>query len=80
MRRRDLRESAGPGDEWYFQVGDGTSGWNLADLAPVSLVETADPDGLAVRERMLTDGWRCPTCGQEMRADLAAVLDGAVGQ
>lgn len=34
------------------------------------LVETADPEGLALRERMIADGWQfsdrwdvCPTCG-----------------
>lgn len=36
------------------------------------LVETPDPEGLALRERMLADGWawtphpRCEACGQEI--------------
>jgi len=29
-------------------------------MAPFDLVETADPEGLAVRERMLAAGWECP--------------------
>jgi hypothetical protein len=38
-------------------------------MAGVELVETRDPEGLALREQMLADGWSytppavCPTCG-----------------
>jgi hypothetical protein len=74
------------GDAWYFRVTndpdnssdrlhvayaersdfDEDHDW----MAPFVLVETSDPDGLALRERMLADGWtytppsKCPTCGQ----------------
>ena len=40
-------------------------------MACFELVETADPEGLALREQMLADGWsytsppKCPTCGHE---------------
>ena len=49
-------------------------GSDLNWLEGCALVRTADPDGLALRERMLADGWtytktpKCPTCGQEVRA------------
>ncbi len=39
-------------------------------MASFTLVESADPEGLALREQMLADGWTfqkpftCPTCGQ----------------
>ena len=40
------------------------------------LVDTADPDGLALRERMIADGWdfdlkwfTCPTCGHRELKD-----------
>ena len=42
-------------------------------MAGVVLLETADPDGLALRNQMLADGWAytppptCPTCGQDVR-------------
>lgn len=45
---------------------------DIDHLAGCTLVKTADPDGLALRERMLAGGWsyqapeRCPTCGREM--------------
>lgn len=38
-----------------------------------TLIETSDPEGLAKREQMLSDGWTftppptCPTCGQTVR-------------
>lgn len=38
-------------------------------MAAFRLVQTVDPEGLALRQRMLADGWetllhvRCPTCG-----------------
>ena len=44
-------------------------------LAGCALVSTADPAGLALRERMLADGWSftprpvCPTCGTTWHAD-----------
>lgn len=43
-------------------------------MAPFDLVESADPEGLARRERMIADGWAftdhwqtCPTCGHTVR-------------
>ena len=47
-------------------------GGDLDYMAPFELVETADPEGLAERERLLADGWayvrppRCRTCGQRL--------------
>ena len=74
------------GDEWYFRVydGNGEFGSDRMHVAydwpePVEymrcfrLVETPDPEGLALRERMIADGWswtahpRCEACGQEIR-------------
>ncbi len=46
-----------------------TFGKDRDALAGCTLIDTADPDGLALRERMLADGGkptlpaRCPTCG-----------------
>ena len=73
--------SIGEGDEWYMRVSDGRC-VDASDrlhvipgcdfLADAVLVETSDPDGLALRERMLSDGWtytapaKCPTCGQRV--------------
>lgn len=54
------------GDEWYFRVRDGSTPWGsdrlhvlpTADyMAAFSLVDTSDPDGLALREMMLAEGW-----------------------
>lgn len=49
------------------------SNWNSDSdidwMSGLRLVETADPEGLALRERMLAEGWgpklrpTCPTCG-----------------
>jgi hypothetical protein len=43
-------------------------------MAGFTLVETADPQGLALREQMIADGWAfsahwktCPTCGNTTR-------------
>ncbi len=76
------------GDAWYFRAtNDPDNGSDrlhvaFADrssfdddtdwLAPFELVETADPDGLAERERLLAAGWswtpppRCESCGQRL--------------
>lgn len=43
-------------------------------MAPFVLVETADPEGLALREQMIADGWAyapresstCPHCGKAL--------------
>lgn len=41
-------------------------------MACFELVETIDPEGLALRQRMLADGWSytpplsCPECGQDL--------------
>lgn len=44
-------------------------------MAPFRLVETVDPAGLELREKLLRDGWsfeaqwsKCPTCGNVTRA------------
>jgi hypothetical protein len=76
--------SVDEGDAWYFRVSDGRQRSDRLHVASAErstwpddhdwmsrfeLVESADPDGLALRERMLADGWaftkpgRCPTCG-----------------
>ena len=75
------------GDAWYFRVTDGeqvsdrlhvsfasrsTFSKDLDYMAPLRLVDTADPEGLAKRESMLRAGWsytkrpRCGTCGHEI--------------
>lgn len=66
--------SVDEGDGWYFRVtygGEGSSdrlhvftehgterGKAVDFMAPFTLVETADPDGLVERERLLGNGWR----------------------
>lgn len=77
--------SIGEGDEWYFRVTNDPKGGRMSDrlhvlpgtcdyMAPFRLVDTADPEGLALRERLLAEGWEppaadeiCPTCGQVTR-------------
>lgn len=76
------------GDAWYFRVYDGNgygsdrlhvayaerSTWDedIDWMAGFELVDTADPEGLAERERMLAEGWtftvphRCPACGTRL--------------
>ena len=73
------------GDAWYFRVTDGEGHGSdrlhvaaaarsefpedVDYMAPFTLIDTADPDGLAERERLLAEGWRgpdrryCPACG-----------------
>lgn len=48
-------------------------------MAGCTLIDTADPAGLALRERMLAEGWRyedhwdkCPTCGNVTRKRAAS--------
>jgi len=74
------------GDAWYFRVTNDRDNCSdrlhvaYADrsdfdedldwMTPFELVDTADPEGLAERERLLADGWsytppeKCPTCGR----------------
>jgi hypothetical protein len=45
-----------------------------ASWLSATLIETADPEGLALRERLLASGWSffdatCPTCGGSGRID-----------
>lgn len=54
---------------WQGEPVDWTAGWELID--------TADPEGLAERERMLAAGWSfedrwdtCPTCGHTTRKNV----------
>lgn len=76
------------GDAWYFRVATFDScsdrlhvAWadrsdfpeDLNYMEAFELVETADPDGLAERERLLAEGWsyeptpKCPHCGRDTR-------------
>lgn len=56
------------------------SDWDTAVdyMAPFTLVDTADPDGLALRQQLIEDGWKfedrwdaCPTCGHVSRKHVA---------
>lgn len=74
--------SIGEGDEWYFRVEDGVyegCSDRLHVIPPKTdwmswfeLVETPDPEGLALRGRMLAEGWSytppptCEACGQRL--------------
>lgn len=74
--------SIGEGDEWYFRVEDGVYEGcsdrlhvippDIDWMASFELVETVDPEGLALREQMLADGWSytpdptCEACGQPL--------------
>lgn len=61
-------------DRLHVAYADRSATWCAGDvdwLAGCELVKTADPDGLALRERMLAEGWAapkpwvtCPTCGR----------------
>ena len=61
-------------DPYYWQT-------DVDWLEGCTLVSTADPKGLALRERMIADGWKpierhhCPSCGQLIAkpADASAV-------
>ena len=68
--------SVDEGDAWYFRVYDGAgdrgsdrlhvatpaSTYLVCDyMAGFRLVDTADPEGLATRQRMLADGWHFHT-------------------
>ena len=59
------------------RVGRGWPDEGVDWMAGVELVETADPEGLAERERLLAEGWtmppepsRCPSCGQVLPPDI----------
>lgn len=80
----DAAFSIDEGDAWYFRVTDGSSSSDRLHVAYAerstwdkdvnwlegcTLVDTADLDGLALRERMIADGWglirsemACPRC------------------
>lgn len=54
------------------------NGPSMNYMEPFTLIDTADPDGLVVRERLIADGWKfadrwkvCPACGSITRSELA---------
>lgn len=74
------------GDAWYFRVSNGSDRnsdrlhvafaerctWDESVnwMIEFELIDTADPEGLALRKQMLSAGWegpppvrKCPTCG-----------------
>jgi hypothetical protein len=64
--------SIGEGDDWYYRVskGEGASdrlhviSGDVDYMTAFRLVDTADPDGLGLREWLLAGGWEPPTCEQ----------------
>lgn len=79
------------GDAWYCRVTQGEQGSDRLHVAfaercswdedvnwmfPFTLVDSADPEGLAERERLLAAGWSytdrwqtCPACGNTTRVE-----------
>lgn len=87
------------GDAWYFRVCQTKHNssdrlhvaysarctWtdDFDYMAPFTLIETSDGEGLVERQRLLAAGWAftnnwetCPTCGNVSRADTVSVATG----
>lgn len=72
-----LRSTARDTSDRLHVAYAGRCDWDEEDcvdwLEGCSLIDTADPDGLAKRTALLESGWayerppHCPTCGQELR-------------
>lgn len=67
--RRRMADQFGRRSDRLHVVHAERSQWDTSVdwMAGFRLVETADPDGLALREQMLADGWAlgskpCPVC------------------